>query len=610
LNPPEKLFFECPSDRKTKLNFSVGAYLMNTRSSLWSKLFQFSKSLNYYWPVFAITLIIFGVAALLSGYDLLNESPSFTAGNFILLLSLTLYSLDCIRALALVLDLKGSSGSAVKEALLKEFIFVMIALSFSEKFVEQKPFKKESRTVMKELYSALKDRESYLRAVPSEIVCLIFEDVYFELIKKGTVYSAYASVKLLRFFPDCVSTIEFTALKRCESSPFLSLLLGELVALFCSQPLLPPSPREHSGASPCIASTLSSLQASMLEELDAFIITEHTGDVKRKTYMLSVFASLLLPGHENSILNCSLLLSNFRGYQLELLTNNLEKQYAIQLGRLFRFFASYCGRELPYNFRELITVCEKLVAHEGLVLDSEESILLCSLFTETLLCIYSRADVFENCISPERLQAVFGSFIDVVCFFSKLKDASVAGFLFADNLRQMLTFLTKNNHFTPLFGSFNDMILRLGPILFCDIISLQYSAFLLLLPLMQQEAGKISSKHNNLNSAFPEEVFKGDYSLPVAESCVRDSLPPFLKEFITLLEQEGATLRHQGFILWWLLLIRFLKSIDHVSLRRSYIHCLQRKNCFLSVLENLVEHLPSLKEALKLQLLRPIDCKM
>jgi hypothetical protein len=107
LNPPEKLFFECPSDRKTKLNFSVGAYLMNTRSSLWSKLFQFSKSLNYYWPVFAITLIIFGVAALLSGYDLLNESPSFTAGNFILLLSLTLYSLDCIRALALVLDLKG-----------------------------------------------------------------------------------------------------------------------------------------------------------------------------------------------------------------------------------------------------------------------------------------------------------------------------------------------------------------------------------------------------------------------------------------------------------------------------------------------------------------------
>jgi hypothetical protein len=38
--------------------------------------------------------------------------------------------------------LKGSSGSAVKEALLKEFIFVMIALSFSEKFVEQKPFKK------------------------------------------------------------------------------------------------------------------------------------------------------------------------------------------------------------------------------------------------------------------------------------------------------------------------------------------------------------------------------------------------------------------------------------------------------------------------------------
>jgi hypothetical protein len=74
------------------------------------------------------------------------------------------------------------------------------------------------------------------------------------------------------------------------------------------------------------------------------------------------------------------------------------------------------------------------------VLDSEESILLCSLFTETLLCIYSRADVFENCISPgiyflyiamagfcretsllERLQAVFGSFIDVVCFFSKLK---------------------------------------------------------------------------------------------------------------------------------------------------------------------------------------------
>ncbi|KAJ3615531.1 hypothetical protein Zmor_016349 [Zophobas morio] len=134
-------------------------------------------------------------------------------------------------------------------------------------------------------------------------------------------------------------------MQRCESSPFLSLLLGELVALFCSQPLLPPSPREHSGASPCIASTLSSLQASMLEELDAFIITEHTGDVKRKTCiflysiskchslsltfitwgedMLSVFASLLLPGHENSILNCSLLLSNFRGYQLELLTNNL-----------------------------------------------------------------------------------------------------------------------------------------------------------------------------------------------------------------------------------------------------------------------------------------------